>query len=121
MTIRSNNPKPVSLDETQKIFNNYFKEEITFQSSEVSAVIGFFLKRGFEKVAAINTAAIFLQQAQIDKVPAFKLLDTLKGFNDVEINNIISQILNLYRPKTSVIGFKKSAVLSLFEQRNVII
>ena len=120
MTIRSNNPKPVSLDETQKIFNNYFKGEITFQSSEVSAVIGFFLKRGFEKVAAINTAAIFLQQAQIDKVPAFKLLDTLKGFDDVQLTDVISQILNLYRSKTSKLGFKTVTDTVLFDERNII-
>ncbi len=120
MAIRSNNPETFSFDETQKIFNNYFKKEITYQSSEVSAVIGFFLKRGFEKVAAINTAAIFLQQAQVDKVPAFKLLDTLKGLDDVQLTSVISQILNLYRSKTTNLGFKTTTDVVLFDERNII-
>lgn len=120
MTIRSNNPETFSFDETQKIFNNYFKEEITFKSSEVSAVIGYFLSRGFEKTAAINTAAIFLQQAQVDKVPAFVLLDTLKGLDGVQLNSVISQILNLYRSKTTSLGFKTSSEITLFDERNII-
>lgn len=119
--MQSNNPEKLELDDTQIIFNNYFKDQVSYNANDVNAVVSYFLKRGFDRISAINTAAIFLQQAKIDNVPVFTLLDTLKGFNDVEINNIISQILNLYRPKTSVIGFKKSAVLSLFEQRNVII
>ena len=119
--MQSNNPESLQLDDTQIIFNNYFKEQISYNSNDVSAVVTYFLKRGFDRLSAINTAAIFLQQAKIDNVPVFKLLDTMKGFNDVEINNVISQILNLYRPKTSVIGFKKNSVLSLYEQRNIIV
>lgn len=119
--MQSNNPEKLNLDDTQIIFNNYFSKQINFNANEVNAVVSYFLKRGFDRIAATNTAAIFLQQAQIDKVPVFKLIDTLKGLNDVEINNVVSQILNLYRNKTSVIGFKKSTVLSLFEQRNIII
>src|SRR5210317_57878 len=118
--IRSNNPEQFTFDETQIIFNNYFKKEITYNANEVNAVIGYFLKRGFEKIAAINTAAIFLQQAQIDKVPAFVLIDTLKGLNAVELNSVISQILNLYRAKTSSLGFTTSSETRLFDERNII-
>lgn len=120
MTIRSNNPETLNFDDTQKIFNNYFKEEITYQTNEVNAVIGYFLKRGFERIAAINTAAIFLQQAQIDKVPAFVLLDTLKGLDDVQLTSVVSQILNLYRTKTSALGFKTSSEINLFDERNIV-
>ena len=119
--MKSDYQEKLTIDDTQKIFNNYFKNDIGYNASEVNAVIGYFLKKGFDTIAATNTAAIFLQQARIDKIPVFKLIDTLKGLNDIEIDNVISQILNLYRSKTSSIGFKKNTILSLVEQRNIII
>ena len=66
-------------EDQKRYFNNYFKTEINYNASEVDAVIGYFLKRGFEKLSAINTASVLLQQAQIDDVPVFQLLDTLQG------------------------------------------
>ena len=79
-----------------------------------------FQKRGFDQVAAVNTAAIILQQAGIDKIPSFELIDTLKGINDVQLSNVIAQILNLNRSSCSTIGYKIS-VPNLSEQRNIIV
>ena len=36
-------------NDQRKFFNNYFKSEINYNASEVDAVIGYFLKRGFDK------------------------------------------------------------------------
>ena len=72
-------------EDQKKLFNNYFDTQINFTPSEVDAVIGYFLKRGFEQVAAVNTASVLLQQAEIDEVPVFQLLDTIKGTNEVEL------------------------------------
>jgi hypothetical protein len=104
----------------KKYFNNYYKTDINFNASEVDAVIGFFLKRGFEKVSAINTASVLLQQADIDQVPVFQLLDTIAGISDVQLNNVITQILNMNRPKTSKLGYKPPQTSELFDQRNII-
>ena len=108
-------------EDQKKLFNNYFDTQINFTPSEVDAVIGYFLKRGFEQVAAVNTASVLLQQAEIDEVPVFQLLDTIKGTNEVELNNIIAQILNLNRSKTSMLGYRSSVTEELFDQRNIIV
>ena len=82
----------------------------------------FFLKRGFDKVAAINTASVLLQQAKIDNLNVQALLDTLKGVTDVQLSVIVAQILNLNRSKTSALGFKDQKLnYELFDQRNVVI
>jgi succinate dehydrogenase flavin-adding protein (antitoxin of CptAB toxin-antitoxin module) len=107
-------------EDQKKYFNNYFKTQINYNASEVDAVIGHFLKRGFEKLSAINTASVILQQADIDEVPVFQLLDTLSGTTDVQLNNIIAQILNLNRQKTSLLGYRSKSVDELFDQRNII-
>jgi len=106
---------------TKKFFNNYYNKEISYQASEVDAVIGYFLKRGFEQTAAINTASVLLQQATVDNIKVFQLLDTLKGINDVQLSNVVAQILNLNRSKTSTIGYKNPSIVQLFDQRNILV
>jgi hypothetical protein len=79
------------------------------------------LKRGFGEVAAINTSVVLLQQAKQDKINVYKLIDTLKGINDIQLSNIVTQILNDNRNKTSTLGFRVQDRGTLLERRNVII
>jgi hypothetical protein len=69
----------------------------------------------------VNTASVLLQQAEIDEVPVFQLLDTIKGTTEIELNNIIAQILNMNRSKTSMLGYRTSVTEELFDQRNIIV
>lgn len=116
----STNNKSTEL--TPEFFNNFYNLEISYNPSEVDAVIGYFLKRGFGEVSAINTASVLLQQAKIDELNVQQLLDTLKGVTDVQLSLIVAQILNFNRAKTSVLGFKDTdAQQELFEQRNIVI
>jgi hypothetical protein len=62
-----------------------------------------------------------LQQASIDEVPVFELLDTLNGIDDVQLNNVLAQILNQNRQKTSMLGFRSKSEQELFDQRNIIV
>lgn len=119
-TSDSTNNKNTEL--TPEFFNNFYNLEISYNPSEVDAVIGYFLKRGFEKTSAINTASVLLQQAKIDELNVQELLDTLKGVTDVQLSLIVAQILNFNRAKTSVLGFRdENSQEELFEQRNVVI
>ena len=118
----SNIPDLTNISERTQLFNRQFENQIAYKVSEVDAVIGYFLKRGFDQVAAINTASVLLEQASIDKIPVYKLIDTLKGVNDVQLSNIVAQILNFNRPKTSALGFKDETIpAQLFDQRNIVI
>jgi hypothetical protein len=109
-------------EDTKKFFDNFFKTEISYNPSEVDAVVGYFLKRGFEKTSAISTASVLLQQAQIDELNVQELLDTLKGVTDVQLSVIVAQILNFNRSKTSALGFRDDQTsLELFDQRNILV
>ena len=109
-------------DLTPEYFNNFYNIEISYNASEIDAVIGYFLKRGFEKTSAINTASVLLQQAKIDELNVQELIDTLKGVTDVQLSLIVAQILNINRDKTSVLGFRDAfSQINLFEQRNIVI
>ena len=72
-----------SADETKMFFDQYFTAPLSFPANEVDAVLGFFTNRGFEKSAAQSIATVIMQQAKLDGVKVFEILDTLKGLNDI--------------------------------------
>lgn len=109
-----------SADAVKKFFDTYNRASPSFSSNEVDAVIGYFLKRGFEEVSAINTAAVILAQAKQENFSVQKLMDTLDGLTDVKLSNAVGTILNTNRSKSSQLGFKIEAGGTRIEQRNII-
>jgi hypothetical protein len=109
-----------SFDEL-KFFDREARKQIPYNVNEVDAVIGYFLKRNFGEIAAINTALILLRQAKTDNLPVFELIDTLKGLDNTQLSYVVAQILNLNRSKTSAIGYRVMLGENLFEQRNIIV
>lgn len=103
-----------------KFFNSYFTKQLEFSSNEVDAVIAFFEKRGFQRSAAISTGSVLLNQAKLDDVKVFKLLDTLKGLDELQLNSVVAEVLNYNRLNTSVLGFKNTEEVSTVEKRNII-
>jgi len=115
------NLKPIdSADDVKQFFDNYFVEPISYSSSKVDSVVGFFENRGFDTQSAVGVATVLLKQAKIDDINVFTLLDTLKGASDVEISSIVSEILNNNRPKSSSLGFQSEKNIRE-EARNIVV
>ena len=116
-------PTPVMTNDkgVTNFFDKYFTEKLSFASNEVDAVIGFFEKRGFEKAAAISTGTILLQQAKLDDIKVFVLLDTLKGFDEAKLSAVVAEVLNYNRLNSSVLGFKNTSTVNTLEKRNVVV
>ena len=108
-----------SAEEVRSFFDKYFQHQITFPSNQIDAVIGFFLKRGFQDQAAKSTAIVLLNQSRIDNVNPFVLLDTLKGLTDAQLSEVVTQVLNIYREKSSMLGYKVTQVEETYESRNI--
>jgi len=108
-----------SADEVRSFFDKYFTHQITFPSNQIDAVLGFFLKNGFDEQAAKSTAIVLLNQARIDNVNPMKLVDTLKTLNGAQLSQVVTEILNLYREKTSSLGFKVLDTEQTIESRNI--
>jgi hypothetical protein len=102
-------------------FNNYFNETITFPAGEIDAVVGFFKKRGFDELASNSTAIVLLQQAKLDDVEVFRLLDTLKGLTEVQLSSVVAEVLNYNRQKNSTLGYRQQDTSDSLEKRNVLI
>jgi len=118
----SNLPPPITSDSAEEVrtfFDKYFLHQITFPTNQIDAVVGFFLKRGFDEVAARSTAIVLLNQARIENVSPFKLVDTLKGLNGTQLSNVVTEVINVYRDRSSSLGFKTITTAETTESRNI--
>tara|TARA_Y200000002_G_scaffold221153_1_gene182627 strand:+ start:2042 stop:2419 length:378 start_codon:yes stop_codon:yes gene_type:complete len=105
-----------------QFFDKYYTKPISFPTNDVNAVLGYFEKRGFSTEAAKAVASVLLSQAKLDDIPVFKLLDTLQGLSETQLSNVVAEILNYNRDKTSSIGYSTASVVSeKFERRNIMV
>lgn len=120
----SNLPSTQAVDsagDVKQFFDKFFVHEISFPSNQIDAVLGFFLKRGFDQDSARSTSIVLLNQARIDNVNVFTLLDTLKALSDVQLSQVVAQVLNAYREKVSVLGYRVASVADSYESRNILV
>ena len=47
-----------SADQVKNFFDRYFQHQVTFPSNQIDAVLGYFLKRGFQEEAAKSTSIV---------------------------------------------------------------
>ncbi len=108
-----------SSDKVNRYFSTYFGYQLEFPSNDVDAVIGFLENKGFDKVAAQSTGSVLLQQAKIDGIKVFEILDTLKTMDKIQLSYAVAQVLNFNRQKISTLGFRVKDETSPLESRNI--
>lgn len=87
-------------------FDVYGQQPLEFPANDVQATIAFFQSKGFDTDAATVVSATLLKQAKLDNTPIFKILDTLKVLNGLQLSALVGEILNNNRPATSTLGFR---------------
>ena len=105
--------------EVTQFFDRYFTKSLNYPANEVDAVVTFFEKRGFDNKAAIAVATALLQQAKIDNIKIFRLLDTLKGLDEVQLSVVVGEIINYNRSRTSTLGYRRTETVDKLERRNI--
>tara|TARA_Y100001954_G_C15324807_1_gene367014 strand:- start:43 stop:489 length:447 start_codon:yes stop_codon:yes gene_type:complete len=108
-----------SARDVKRYFNTYYGKELAFPSNDVDAVIGFLESKGFDRSSAVSTGTVILQQAKIDGVKVFELLDTLKGLDKLQLSYTVTQVLNFNRQKISSLGYKVANEDKPTEARNI--
>jgi len=108
-----------SSDKTLKFFDAYNKAPLEFKATDSDAFIGFFKKRGMDDDAARTTAFIILRQAKLDNVNPLTYLDQIRDFNDVQLSDLIGEVLNNNRVKTSTLGTAKPVQDTNPAKRNI--
>ena len=107
MTFYNNLPQPVATDNsslTLKIFDAYTTTPVNVDAGTYDAVTGFFTSRGFGDDSARSMAYAIIKQAISENHSPFQYVDTLKGVDDLTLSNVVTQLLNSSRYKTSSLG-----------------
>lgn len=125
MAVEKNNNLPRqeisdSAEEVKNFFDKFFLHQITFPTNQIDAIVGFFLKRGFDDQAARSTAIVLLNQSRLENVNPFKLLDSLKGLSDAQLSSVVTEVLNVYRDRRSSLGYKLTVLEETTESRNIV-
>jgi len=111
--------KTDSASEVKEFYNQYFTGKISFPSNQVDAVIGFFESRGFSRQSSISVGTVIMQQAKLDNVNVFQLLDTLKKQDEIQLSSVVTEVLNYNREKISTLGYKVDNTANRTESRNI--
>ena len=122
--LKTNLPTNTTTDSasaTKEFFDSYYSEGISLSANDVDAVISFFETRGFDISAANSIAATLLSQAKIENVKIFQIIDTLKGLSVIQLNRVVSEILNYNRLNISILGYRSdTSSLNNYETRNLL-
>lgn len=110
-----------SSTEVKSFFDKFFVNQISFPSNQIDAVVGFFLKHGFDAESARSTSIVLLNQARIDNVNVFELVDSLKKLTEIQLSQVVAQVLNAYREKVSLLGYRIAPLVDTYESRNILI
>ena len=124
MANNNNLPARVANDsgvEVRDFFDKFFTNQISFPSNQIDAVVGFFLKHGFDANSARSTSIVLLNQARTDNINVFELIDTLKKLSEIQLSQVVAQVLNSYRENISLLGYKIPALADNYESRNILV
>ena len=118
------NLPPKDKDNLQKTIDTLttstYEQDYQFNAGEYDAVIAFFVKRGFKRVAAESTAYVIMAQAKIDNVKPAELLDKLTYASPAQLSEVITIILNANRYKSSRLGVRQTLTAVDTVSRNIL-
>lgn len=93
------------LDQTVKIFDEFYSFNLIVNGSEYDIVSSYFNKICDTKQIAGNFAVYLFRISQETQIPVLELLDYIQGKTKLETNTVIAYYLNSFKSKTSIYGF----------------
>jgi hypothetical protein len=105
-----------SADSTKNTINNFYSIDLPIDAGTFDAIKGFFEGNGFSTTSSETIAYIILYQAFVDSYNPMQVLENIQGLSGVQLNALVTEILNFNRFKTSFLGlsaaFKTSSIVS---------
>jgi len=100
-------------------FEKYQSIPMGIDPAVYAAAVGFFTSRGFDNTAAEMISEVIIMQAKQDGYNPMKILDTLRGLEDVDISGLVAEVLNYNRFKTSSLGYSTKRQINPEIERNI--
>jgi len=122
MTTYSNLPNNSDKNSLQKVvryFDNYYVTPIDLAVEDIDSLKGFFESRGFDSTAAENISYVILKTAKQNNYKPQEIIDSLKSYTPLQLNEFLLSVMNYNRVKTSSLGvIYKTSPIDLV-QRNI--
>jgi len=93
-----------SSDQTNRTFEQYHDLPVQLDQNTLVAMQGFLENRGFSKESSELISITILLQASRENYNPMSIIETMKQLGDNDLSQVIAEILNFNRFKTSVLG-----------------
>jgi hypothetical protein len=107
MTTYSNLPNNADTNSLQKVvryFDNYYTKPIDLDVESIDMLKGFFESKGFDSAAAENVSYVILKTAKESNYKPQEIVDSLRNYEPLQLNEFLLSIMNYNRVKTSSLG-----------------
>ena len=103
----------------EALSSTQYIEPFQFNANDYDTTVSFFVKRGFDRQPAEETAYVILRQAKVDSVPVTQILDILTSADPVQLNELLTVVLNTNRYKSSRLGVRNNRTSREIISRNI--
>ena len=93
------------LDQTVRIFDEFYEFNLVVNGSEYDVVYSYFKGICDTTQIAGNFTVYLFRISQETQIPVLDLLGYIQGRNKLEVNSVIAYYLNSFKSKTSIYGF----------------
>lgn len=109
-----------NLDQTVRIFDQFYQFEQSVPAAEYDVVYSYFLSVMSNATVAGNFAGSMFQVAKETKIPPLTLLAEFKGLSGVNLSASLAYYLNLVRSRAALLGIGVATVPNFYAARAVI-
>lgn len=110
-----------SIDNTVRIFDNFYTTQLVVNSSDYDVIFSFFKSLTPNTKIAGNFTALLFRIAQEGGYNILSLLDILKGTESkLQLNQVMAYYLNTFKSKNSLYGIGMLPKPNEAVQRNVV-
>jgi hypothetical protein len=115
-TVNALNPK---IDQTVRVFDNFYKFDVDVPVNEYDAVYSYFKSVITTPPAAANFAITLFRIADLSKIPVMTLLEQLQGQNKNQLTATLCYYLNNFRSPATLLGITSTVTPNFFAARNI--
>jgi pyruvate/2-oxoacid:ferredoxin oxidoreductase alpha subunit len=109
-----------NIDQTVRVFDNFYKYDVNIPAAEYDVVHSYFLKEMKTEQAAGNFTVSLFRVAEETGVPAMTLLNEFQGSSGINLNIQLAYFLNQIRSRATLLGVSNPVTPNFYAARNVI-
>ena len=123
MAVYSNLPEKetvTNIDKIVKYFDNYYSPATDLEVQNIDVLSGFFESKGFDVNTAKNISYIILKTAKESNYSVQQVIDGLRDYDPIQLNDFLISLLNYNRVKSSALGVIKKTNPIDHVKRNIV-